>query len=423
MTEVIAQFPEKAKFLFEPCRYKVAYGGRGGAKSWAIARALLILGMQRPLRILCCRETMRSIQESVHHLLEDQIDLMGFRSFYTVRESTIRGANGTEFIFAGIRQASAENLKSYEACDVAWVEEAQALSKRSWNTLIPTIRKEDSEILVSFNPTFEDDEAYQRFVLNPPKNSKVVEINWRDNPWFPKVLMEEMEDLRRRDPDECDHVYEGKLRTTVEGAIYKKEIAAAESEGRFTRVPYDPTKPTMTYWDIGPAHTRIWIAQPFPMEFRIIDFIRGELEGLAYYTKELQQRPYSYAMHVLPWDGSARELGSGRSIQEQLQSVFGKERVRCARQLSVEDGIAAVRAILPRCYFDKDKCSDGIRGLRCYQYEYDKDLRTYKRNPLHDWASHDADAFRTLAVTIREQQIPKKQEYAGASHRTGATWA
>jgi phage terminase large subunit len=121
-------------------------------------------------------------------------------------------------------------------------------------------------------------------------------------------------------------------------------------------------------------------------------------------------------MHTLPWDGAAKELGSGRSIQEQLQAIFGKDRVRCARQLSVEDGIAAVRAIFPKCYFDSERCNYiipstkqvvGIRGLRCYQYEYDQDLRTWSRKPLHDWASHDADAFRCLATTIREEAKPK----------------
>jgi hypothetical protein len=187
------------------------------------------------------------------------------------------------------------------------------------------------------------------------------------------------------------------------------------------RVPHDPSKTVETFWDIGPAHTRIWLAQSFPFEFRIIDYISGELEALSYYTKQLQERPYTYGRHVLPWDGIAKELGSGRSIQEQLQEVFGKDRVYCARQLSIEDGIAAVRAIFPKCYFDSARCKDGLRALRCYQYEFDKDLRTYSRKPLHDWASHDADAFRTLAVSIREEKkVPPKP---GPSRSTsGIRW-
>src|SRR5690348_12970922 len=171
MPDVEAQFPEKLEFLFHPSRYKVAYGGRGGTKSWGIARALLIAGTQRKMRILCVRETMNSIEQSVHQLLTDQIRLLGLRDFYRIQLKSIIGVNGTEFFFAGIRQ-SVDNMKSYEDVDACWCEEAQAISKRSWNILIPTIRKEGSEIYVSFNPEFEDDETYKMFVTNPPSNAK-----------------------------------------------------------------------------------------------------------------------------------------------------------------------------------------------------------------------------------------------------------
>ncbi len=344
--KVLVQFPEKLKFLFLPHRYKVPYGGRGSAKSWSIARALLLIGKQPSLlwpgwkgesgiRILCYRETMRSIEESVHQLLSDQIRLLKLGDFYRVQLKNIVGANGTEFFFAGVRQ-SVDNLKSYEGVDIAWGSQAEAMSKRSLNVVIPTLRKDiiigerqyGSELWFDFNPQFETDEIYKMFVeKEPPRDSVVQRVNWHDNPWFPEVLRREREDLMRRDPDEAEHVYEGALRSTVEGAIYKKEIAAAEAAGRFARVPYDPTKPAATFWDIGPAHTRIWVAQSFPMEYRIIDYVSGELESLAYYVKELHERPYFYARHNLPWDARARELGSGRSIEEQLKEAFGKDRV------------------------------------------------------------------------------------------------
>jgi len=427
--KLTAKFPEKLEFLFRPYRYKVAWGGRGASKSWSFARALLLIGQQpsilwpgyddsKGIRILCFRETMKSIEESVHQVLTDQIGMLGLGSFYHTQLKNIVGLNGTEFFFAGVRQ-SVDNLKSYEGVDIAWGAQAEAISKRSLSVVIPTIRKDiiaggkkySSELWFDFNPEFEDDEIYKMFVMSPPhQNAKVININWRDNPWFTGVLEEERENLLRRDPDECEHVYEGKCRSTVEGAIYKVELQSAEAQGRLnTRIPYDPTVPVNTFWDIGPAHTRIWLAQSFPFEFRIIDYISGELESLSYYVKTLQEKPYSYGLHTLPWDGKAKELGSGRSIQEQLQAAFGAPRVRCASQLSVEDGIAAVRAILPKCWFDGERCKEGIRGLRCYQYDFDKDLRTYSRKPLHDWASHDADAFRTLAVSIKEQErVPEK---------------
>jgi phage terminase large subunit len=148
---VNAEFPEKLACLFKPNRYKVLYGGRGGAKSWGIARALLIMASNKPLRILCARELQMSIRDSVHKLLSDQIETLQLSGFYEIQNSSIKGLNGSEFSFAGLRSNVAQ-IKSYEGVDICWVEEAQTVSKGSWNVLIPTIRKDGSEIWVSFNP-------------------------------------------------------------------------------------------------------------------------------------------------------------------------------------------------------------------------------------------------------------------------------
>jgi phage terminase large subunit len=415
------EFAEKMQFLFEPCRYKVAYGGRYGVKSWSFARALLLIGLDPSLlwpgrktgpRILCARETQKSIQESVHHLLENQIERMGLRGKYTIRQHSISAPNGAEFIFAGIRQ-NVSNIKSYEDCDICWVEEAVTVSKNSWKVLIPTIRKEGSEIWVSFNPELESDETYQHFIVRPPAHAKVVRTTWRDNPWLSKVIIEEMRDLKKRSEDDYNHVYEGQCKQTVEGAIYRSELIQADKECRVTRVPYDAQHPVHTFWDLGFGdNTSIWFAQSMPFEFRIIDHLSGSLQALQYYVKQLRERPYVYGMHWLPWDGEAKELGSGRSIQEQLQTIFGNDKVRCTKRLSVSDGIAAARAIFGRCWFDAEKCADGLQSLRHYRYERDENLGSFKREPLHDWASHDADAFRTLAVAIQDfkRPEPKREE-------------
>ena len=148
LNEIIGkvQFPYKLNCLFEPkeTRYRVLYGGRGGAKSWGVARALLIKGAKRPTRILCAREFMTSMKDSVHKLLSDQIIEMGMEGFYEITQASIRGLNGTEFAFVGLKNNIA-NVKSFEGIDICWVEEAQTVSKTSWNVLIPTIRKEKSE--------------------------------------------------------------------------------------------------------------------------------------------------------------------------------------------------------------------------------------------------------------------------------------
>jgi phage terminase large subunit len=417
-----SEFPAKLRFLFKPARYKVAYGGRGGAKSWGYARALLILGAQRKLRILCARETQKSIADSVHKLLSDQIGALGLHEFYQVLKSTIRGANGTEFIFAGIRQSSVGDVKSYEGCDICWVEEAQIVSKHSWDVLIPTIRKEGSEIWVSFNPELETDQTYQRFVLHPPPEVLPVKINWSDNPWFPEVLRKEMEHCKATDPDGYENIWEGHCKQVVEGAIYKEQLIAAEKESRITRVPYDPIRPVDTFWDLGFGdNTSIWFGQSIGFEFRLIDFISGSLKDLSYYFNELRSRQYSYGLHYLPHDARAKTLAAGgRSIQQQVEAAGFK--VSIVPSLSIADGIAAGRSIFNRCWLDKDKCADGIQALKHYRYEFDDKLGTFKQDPLHNWASHPADAFRMFAVAIREPERKKQEEMPQQTYYGSDSW-
>jgi phage terminase large subunit len=162
-----AEFPEKLQGLFQPARYKVYYGGRGSAKSWSVARALLIIGAGRTLRIVCAREIQKSIAQSVHQLLKDQIAALGLTDFYRVTDTAIIGLNGTEFTFVGLKH-NIQSVKSLEGADICWVEEAQTVSKSSWATLIPTIRKPESEIWITFNPDLNTDDTYVRFVKNPP---------------------------------------------------------------------------------------------------------------------------------------------------------------------------------------------------------------------------------------------------------------
>lgn len=417
MTTANAQFPEKLQFLFEPHRYKVCYGGRGGTKSWGFARALLLLGAQKPTRILCARETQKSIADSVHTLLRDQIANLGLQAFYKVTNSAITGLNGTNFAFIGIKQ-NVGNMKSFEGCDICWVEEAQTVSKNSWEVLIPTIRKENSEIWVSFNPELQTDETYKRFVLQPPPNGKFVKINWSDNPWFPAVLKQEMEHLKAKDEDAYQHIWEGMCKQVVEGAIYKTELLAADKDKRICSVPWEPIRPVNVYWDLGYGDsTSIWFAQAVGFEYRLIDFISASQQALAYYLKEIANRPYPIDTYFLPHDARAHELGSGKSIEEQLRAA-GKK-VRIVPKLSIADGIAAARAVFPKCWFDADKCADGIQALRHYRYDFNEDLKTFEKQPLHDWASHPADAFRYFSIMIRDGEREKKKPESGPPMRVG----
>jgi len=409
------QFPEKIAFLSEPHRYKILYGGRGGIKSWSIAQHLLIAGAEKSLRIPCARETMQSIRDSVHQLLEDQIKRLGLQGHYEVLKSEIIGRNGTSFTFHGLRDQSVHNIKSLEGADILWVEEAQNVSKKSWRTVIPTIRKPGSEIWISFNPELETDDTYQRFVVNPPPGAVVVKTSYRDNEYLSDELRAEIEHLRATDPDEYEHVYEGMCRQAVTGAVYKNELLAADKEGRICRVPYDASKPVDTFWDLGYFdNVAIWLAQSVGFEFRFIDFIQGSQQSLQYYLRELQSRGYVYGTDCLPWDGGTPSLQTGRSVRDQL--IAAGRRVKVMPQLKVDQGITAARTIFGKCFFDSEKCADGIQVLRHYRYELDEahvdptGKPGLQKQPLHDWASHAADAFRTAAVMIREPEKKKEQE-------------
>lgn len=202
-------------------RHKVAHGGRGGAKSQSVARILVATGAGKPIRWLCCREVQKSIKQSSHRLLCDMIAEMNLTDFYTPTDASIKGANGTEFLFAGLQDHTVDSIKSFEGCDGAWIEEAHSVSERSAEVLIPTIRKEGSEIWWTYNPTNSDDYVHKRFVLRGDSNALVVEINWRDNPWFPEVLEQERQELQRINDDLYQHVWEGKVRSAA-GLMFKR---------------------------------------------------------------------------------------------------------------------------------------------------------------------------------------------------------
>jgi phage terminase large subunit len=414
MRQVKAEFPEKLAFLFEPHPYKIIYGGRDGVKSWSVARALLILGAQKPLRILCGRETMDSIRESVHQLLTDQIVNLGLEDFYTPLQSEVRGKNGTEFVFAGLRKQTVSSIKSYEAIDICWIEEASVVSRRSLTILLPTIRKPGSEIWLTLNPDLETDAVYQDFIVNPPKGAVVCKTSFRDNNWLSPESREKIDTLRERDYDTYHHVYEGATRSTVEGAIYKAEIQAAERDGRIRAVPYDPMLTVDTFWDLGFAdRVSIWAAQRTPFEIRILRYFEDDHQAIDFYLREMQTWGYVFGTCFLPWDGGTKQLGTGRSIAEIMRAKGFKVQVN--RQMSVTDGINATRTIFPQLYFDAAQCADGIQYLRRYQWGPATALGVPRSTPLHDDASHPADALRTLAIGIREperQQTEQEQRYA-----------
>ena len=404
-----AQLPKKLQPLFFPKRYKVLYGGRGASKSWGVARALLIRGAERKTRVLCAREIQRTISDSVHRLLADQIEALGLQSHYRVTDNEISGINGTIFLFAGLRQQDAGKIKSFEGVDICWVEEAQAVSKRSWDILIPTIRKEGSEIWVTFNPELDSDDTYTRFIVNTPPGTELININWRDNPWFPETLLKEKQHLEQIDPTAYANVWEGKCRASVDGAIYASEIADSIEKKRIRPLPYDPLLKVHTVWDLGwNDKMSIGFFQRLHSEIRCIDFLENNFKTYDWYTNELRNKGYNYGLDFLPHDGGHKNEQTGMSAVEILRKL-GRKVAEPLPRADVEEGIKAVRLVFPQIYFDDVKTVELVNHIKRYRRAIPTTTNE-PQGPLHDEHSHAADMLRYMAQAIPQMTNDEKQK-------------
>lgn len=413
------EFPEKALPLFTPAPYKVMYGGRGGSKSWDMARAILAVGANRKLFVVCGREIQRSIKDSVHKLLSEQVSELGLGDLYEVQEQKILGRNGTEIVFVGVRN-NIGSIKSMEGIDIFWLTEAVHVSNHTWDTLLPTVRRDPpfgpfgkgSEVWIDFNPDLASDDTYQRWVLDPPQGAVVMEVNWDDNPWFPEILKRQMEEMRLRDHDEYLTVWEGKVRRSLEGAIYAKELSAAISEGRVSpNIKYDRSKGVTVSFDLGRSdECSVWFFQQIGMEHHALSFYGNTGQGIDHYLEEIQNRKYLVKRIILPHDASHHYQAAPKTIERQVRDVYPGDIVRIAPKLSIANGINAVRQLFPRLYFAEGPTADGILGLQHYQYGVNPETKVRTKEPLHNWASNRADSLRYYAVEMKEGGKPKARE-------------
>lgn len=368
--------PQYARELFKPYRYKVLYGGRGAARSWSVARALLIQAASRPMRVGCFREFQRSIQDSVHRLLCDQIDLMKLPGF-EITNREIRHRCGSLFIFEGLRH-NVTKIKSLEGIDVAWVEEAEHVSSNSWDVLIPTIRKEGSEIWATFNPDQESDPTYQRFVVNTPPSTYLKKCSHLDNPWFPDALRREMEYLRKVDPEAAAHVWDGECRTMTDAQVLRGKWRIDDFEpGDDWDGPYygadwgfstDPTVITKTW-----VHKRTLYVEHERYEIGV------EVDHLAEFFHAVP----GCAKHHIRADNARPELIS------HLQRKGFKIQAASKWPGSVEDGVSYLRSF--EVIVIHPRCKHTAQEARLWSYKCDRlsgdPLPTLAPGNDHAWDS------------------------------------
>lgn len=391
-------------------RYKVMHGGRGGGKSWAVAISLLLRGARQPTRILCAREVQKSMRDSVHRLLKDQIVSLGLEWFYEVLDTEIRGKNGTLILFSGLQAHTVDSIKSFEGVEIVWCEEAHGISEKSWDVLIPTIRAAESEIWMTLNPDMETDATYSRFVAMPSDDTWVMQVNWRDNPWFPQVLDDERKKAKRSMlAEDYEHIWEGKARSVAAGSIYRHEIVQALHDKRVCPVPYDPILPVHTVWDLGWNDSMaIALVQRGPQDVRVIGYIEDSHRTLDWYVAKLEGLPYRWGTDYLPHDARTRNFQTGQSTEELMRAMGRRPYV--LPQAGVEEGIRALRMLFPKMFFDDGKTA---RLLEC--------LKRYRRmvhqttgepmGPLHDEHVHGADCARYIAQAVPLMQTSSTHDY------------
>ena len=373
------ELPEKLLYLIsDSARYKVAYGGRGSGKSWSAARCLILLALKSKIRVLCTRQLQTSIKDSVHKLLSDSISEMGLSSYFDITRDSIRSNNGSEFIFKGLQNQTNE-IKSIEGIDYCWVEEAQSVSNDSWDILIPTIRKEDSEIWITFNPDREEDATYQRFIINPPPNSIIKLVNYVDNPWFPEVLQREMEYDKEVDYGKYEHVWLGKTVIDTDAQIY---------HGKFELKDFEtPEGVTFFYGaDWGFANDPTAVIRCFIKDQCL--YIDYESGGVGVEFEELPQL-FEQIPDIRRWDIRA-DSARPETISYMARQNF-KVKACPKWKGSVEDGIEYIRSF--RRIYVHSRCKHTYEEFKFYSYKQDKNTGEILPIVL-DKNNHYLDALR-----------------------------
>jgi phage terminase large subunit len=431
------EVPRAFKPLLSPARYKAAFGGRGGAKSHFFAEQLILRCVQKRTRWACIREVQNSLKESVQQLLLDKIAKFGVSQMFDPVESEIRCPHGGLIIFKGMQSYNADNVKSLEDYDGAWVAEAQTMSDRSLRILRPTIRRASSELWFDWNPRHDTDAIDVFLRQNPPPDAAVVNVSWRDNPWFPDVLKREKDHDYATDPDMAEHVWGGGYERISEASYYGRWIADAEKEGRIGHFPYRPELPVITSWDIGvDDYTAIWFWQEDGETVTVVDYYETQNDGapqiirdaLPEYHDDMgaaavklveigRERPWRYGEHYFPHDVKVREWGAGARSRVDALVELGLRNIRKGAAVAPEERINAMRMLLPITRFNATKrVQVGISRLRRYSRRFNELMGQYM-GPAQDGNQHGADAAGEFAVNCpllaRVVEKPKRQLQPG----------
>lgn len=392
-----------------PLRHLVIKGGRGSAKSHSVARMIVNICVNMNIRVLCTRETQKSIEESVYQLLADVVDELDFNDHYTKLKTHINGANGSSILFAGLRSQDINKLKSTERILLAWVEEAHVVTERSLEVLSPTIREENSVIIYTYNPELDDDPVHARYALKPQDDVCVVELNWRDNPWFPEVLRKEKDRTYELDETEgkvkYNWIWEGKTLPAVEGAIFAGEVATFQEQHRFRPIDHDPMGRVHGIMDLGYGVMTMTLVQRFGNTVNFIGYREWRNSTYDRITKELQSDPackdYRWGKIFMPHDAAHRDPKTGQSHKEVMQDLGWD--VEPVPQIGIENYIEKGRRLFGQCYINDSNGGDLLMAhLKRFKYKVSEQNANKRMAPDKDDHSHASEAFCYTAVIAED---------------------
>lgn len=396
--------------------YRGAYGGRGSAKTRSFAKMAAVQGIRcaeadEPGVIVCGREFMNSLDDS--SLAEVKVAIAEepwLADHYEVGEKFIRTRDGRiDFAFIGLRH-NLESIKSKSRIRLLWVDEAEPVSEEAWRTAIPTVREENAEIWVTWNPKRRKSSTHLRFRHDPPSESKIIQLNWRDNPRFPNTLNKiRLDDLKKR-PDQYEHVWEGDYVSIVDGSYFAKHLSEAKAQGRITRVSFDPLMRIRIFCDLGGTGMKadafaMWPCQFIGREIRTRDYYEAVGQPLATHVQWLHSKGYTpdKADIYLPHDGGTNDRVIDISFESAFRSAGYSVTVipnqgKGAARIRIE----AARRTFPMFWFDEISTEPGREALGWYHEKKSEDEREVGLGPEHDWSSHGADAFGLICCAYED---------------------
>jgi len=364
---------------------------------------------------VCIREVQKSLKDSSKRLIEVKLAQLGLGAAdgFRIFEKQIETPGDGVIIFTGLQDSNNENIKSLEGFHRAWIEEAQVLSHRSLALLRPTIRAKGSQIWASWNPRRKGDAVDDFFRVRKPMDAITAEVSWRDNPWFPQVLEDERLTDLKLFPDRYEHVWQGGYMKALDGAYFAKQLAEAKEQRRICRIAPDPLLGVRAFFDIGGSGASadamaIWIAQFVDREIRVLDYIEGVGQVLAYYVNALKARGWGRALCVLPHDGVAENSVTGKRYEDHVRDAgFEVQVIKNQGKGAAMMRIESARRLFGRIWFNEATTEAGRDALGWYHEKKDE-TRSVGLGPEHDWSSHAADAFGLMCLAYEEPERMKE---------------